>query len=76
MNATLFIPVNKFGDIVELRSGYDIGVHQTCNGFVDIINTSGTYAHLVCRRCFMRIRVIRMDNMTWDDVACMGLGKI
>lgn len=44
-----------------------IGVHNLCNGFVDLVGTSQTHAAIVCRNCCLRI-VVPKGIRTYGDL--------
>jgi len=48
----------------ELKS---VSIHNTCNGFVDLMQTSEEFQTFVCRSCGLRV-VIPISCRTYGDV--------
>ena len=44
-----------------------IGVHEMCDGWVDILEVSANYQAIICRQCNLRILVPKEIN-TWKSL--------
>ena len=44
-----------------------IGIHEFCDGWIDIVRVSETHQVLYCRRCNLR-RLIPLEVDTWEKL--------
>ena len=78
------IQLNKNGEHLLPRVGalpggllvLNIGRHEHCDGWIDIIRVSETYQVLYCRRCNFRM-LIPLEMNTWKKLeAYMSLQQL
>ena len=50
------------------KLSYCIGVHDTCFGFIDLLDSSQTYNVIYCRKCHLRIPIPR-NIVTYGELS-------
>ena len=67
------VTLNKYGDCVFTQKitddtlSFGIKQHETCHGFVDIVQVSKTHQSFNCRKCNFRF-VFPVEIETWSEL--------